>query len=250
MSFKSFPHPSKIQKGISSARSNDIKSLKDVVLDWITLRHALGAAPLLECQDEQSLSSSCYQGPSLPHWFRLEGYGVSSSGIFFDAHNWFSVHTKLASRELIVCGDQWPILVYANQEYDSENPWNGLFRSRLLIWMSFVHSCVTYVLLVLIGQVYKHIFTSSSSVEKKVKATRSGNARISVAAAQETVASALVSSASGPSHVCWFSSGWGAELTMLGRLDDGWAKSWLSKLFVMQPCGAACALMSQMKTSL
>jgi len=38
MSFKPFPHPSKIQKGISSVRSDDIKSLKGVVLDWITSR--------------------------------------------------------------------------------------------------------------------------------------------------------------------------------------------------------------------
>jgi len=38
MSFKPFPHPSKIQKGISSARSDDTKSLKGVVLDWITSR--------------------------------------------------------------------------------------------------------------------------------------------------------------------------------------------------------------------
>jgi len=88
------------------------------------------------------------------------------------------VHAKLASGELIVCGDQWPILVYANQEYNPEDPWNSLFRSQLLIWVIFVHSCVTYVLLVLIGQVYKYIFTSPSSVEKKVKATRSENARI------------------------------------------------------------------------
>jgi len=88
------------------------------------------------------------------------------------------VRTKLASGELIVCGDQWPMLVYANQEYDPKDPWNGLFKSQLLIWVSSVHSCATYVLLVLIGQAYKHIFTSPSSMEKEVKATISGNARI------------------------------------------------------------------------
>jgi hypothetical protein len=88
------------------------------------------------------------------------------------------VRTKLTSGELIVCGDQWPMLVYANQEYDPEDPWNGLFKSQLLIWVSSTHSCATYKLLVLIGQAYKHIFTSPSSVEKEVKATRSGNARI------------------------------------------------------------------------
>jgi len=88
------------------------------------------------------------------------------------------VRIKLASGELIVCGDQWPMLVYANQEYDSEDSWNGLFRSQLLIWVSSTHSCATYILLVLIGQAYKHIFTSPSSIEKEVKATKSGNARI------------------------------------------------------------------------
>jgi len=31
-----FPHPSQIQKGISSARSDDTKSLKGVVLEWIS----------------------------------------------------------------------------------------------------------------------------------------------------------------------------------------------------------------------
>jgi len=88
------------------------------------------------------------------------------------------VHAKLASGELIVHGNQWPMLVYTNQEYNSEDSWNGLFRSQLLIWVSFIHSYATYVLLVLIGQAYKHIFTSPSSVEKEVKATRSENAQI------------------------------------------------------------------------
>jgi len=88
------------------------------------------------------------------------------------------VRTKLASGELIVCGNQWLMLVYAKQEYDPEDPWNGLFRSQLLIWGSSTYSCATYILLVPNGQVYKHIFTSPSSVEKEVKATRPGNAQI------------------------------------------------------------------------
>ena len=28
------------------------------------------------------------------------------------------------------------MLVYADQEYDPEEPWTGLFRSRLLVWVS------------------------------------------------------------------------------------------------------------------
>jgi len=61
---------------------------------------------------------------------------------------------------MVVSGDQWPIFLYHGCTYNPENPWNGLFRSTLLI------------------SAYKHIFTSPSSVEKESKATRSGNARI------------------------------------------------------------------------
>jgi hypothetical protein len=78
---------------------------------------------------------------------------------------------------MAVSGDQWPLLVYANNEYDPEDPWEGLFRNRLLIWVCdsspfFFGSSLGYC------QAYKHIFTSPSSIEKEVKATRSGNARI------------------------------------------------------------------------
>lgn len=47
----------------------------------------------------------------------------------------FRVRAKLSSGELAVRGDQWPLLMYANQKYDPEDPWDGLFRSRLLVWV-------------------------------------------------------------------------------------------------------------------
>lgn len=40
---------------------------------------------------------------------------------------------KLQSGELAVSGDQWPIFVYHGYNYDPEDPWNGLFRSILLV---------------------------------------------------------------------------------------------------------------------
>jgi hypothetical protein len=49
-----------------------------------------------------------------------------------------SIRTKLADGTITVSGDQWPLLVYADQEYDSNDPWNGLFRSKLLVWVSVV----------------------------------------------------------------------------------------------------------------
>ncbi|KIK32359.1 hypothetical protein CY34DRAFT_101648, partial [Suillus luteus UH-Slu-Lm8-n1] len=65
---------------------------------------------------------------------------------------------NLRSGELLVCGDQWPVFLYAHHTYDAEDPWCGLLRSRLLV-------CA-----------YKHVFMSPSSVDREPKATRSGNA--------------------------------------------------------------------------
>ena len=53
---------------------------------------------------------------------------------------------KLSSRELVVAGDQWPLVVYADQVYDVEEPWNGLFRSKLLVWVGLIHFFYEYYL--------------------------------------------------------------------------------------------------------
>ncbi|KIK46536.1 hypothetical protein CY34DRAFT_75837, partial [Suillus luteus UH-Slu-Lm8-n1] len=76
--------------------------------------------------------------------------------------DWSDPETKenLWSGDVLVCGDRWPIFLYAQYIYDPDDPWCGLLRSRLLV-------CA-----------YKHVFTSPSSVEKEPKATRSGNARL------------------------------------------------------------------------
>ena len=43
---------------------------------------------------------------------------------------------KLANSEIQVAGDQWPIFLYANYNYDPEDPWNGLLHSGLLVLVS------------------------------------------------------------------------------------------------------------------
>ncbi|KAG1892965.1 uncharacterized protein F5891DRAFT_1209452 [Suillus fuscotomentosus] len=68
--------------------------------------------------------------------------------------------TKTLNGEISVCGDQWPVFLYANYTYDADDPWCGLLRNRLLV------------------SAYKHVFTSPSSVDKEPKATRSGNTRL------------------------------------------------------------------------
>ncbi|RDB18332.1 hypothetical protein Hypma_000416 [Hypsizygus marmoreus] len=135
-----------LQKGSSSARSDDTKSLKSAVIDWITPR----GEPLI---------------PPLPRNVKTcRGFNHEVTGALLCPANldWSDpeVKAKLRDGEYIIPGDQWPIMIYKDYKYDSEDPWNGLLRSKLLI------------------SAYKHIFTSPSSVEKEPKATRSGNARI------------------------------------------------------------------------
>ncbi|KIM56470.1 hypothetical protein SCLCIDRAFT_29602 [Scleroderma citrinum Foug A] len=115
----------KLSKGASGARGDNTKSLKGAVLDWITPR---GQSALL-----------C---PAGLDWSNPE------------------IKAKLRNGEIVVSGDQWSLFLYADYRYDSEDPWNGLFCSALLV------------------SAYKHVFTSPSSVDKEPKATRSGNARI------------------------------------------------------------------------
>jgi hypothetical protein len=87
------------------------------------------------------------------------------------------VQEQLCSGTYMVAGDQWPILVYRDCKYDPENPWDGLFRSILLVSVNgfiLTYCWDSYQC----RQAYKHVFTSPSSVDKEPKATRSGNARI------------------------------------------------------------------------
>ena len=49
-----------------------------------------------------------------------------------------SMKSKLNNGEMQVKGDQWPIFLYADYTYDSEDPWNGLLRSGLLVSVSFI----------------------------------------------------------------------------------------------------------------
>ena len=47
------------------------------------------------------------------------------------------VREQLKNGEIVVAGDQWPLLVYADHEYNAEEPWEGLFQSKLLVWVHF-----------------------------------------------------------------------------------------------------------------
>ncbi|KAG6904061.1 hypothetical protein DXG01_012852, partial [Tephrocybe rancida] len=135
-----------LQKGAASARSDDTRSLKSVIIDWIT-------------PAGKSLTPPISRHIKTDHGFHHERTGelLCPTG-----KDWSDpiVRQKLNSGETLVRGDEWPVFIYAGYSYDSEDPWMGVFRSTLLL------------------NAFKHIFTSPSSVEKENKATRSGNARI------------------------------------------------------------------------
>ncbi|KAG2739670.1 hypothetical protein P692DRAFT_201873013 [Suillus brevipes Sb2] len=135
-----------IGKGASGARGDDTKSLKSAILDWISPKGASIQPPL-------------HRNSKIDRGFNheLTGSLLCPAGL-----DWHDPETRenLRSGEILVCGDQWPVFLYANHTYDDEDPWCGLLRSRLLT------------------SAYKHVFTSPSSVDKDPKATRSGNARL------------------------------------------------------------------------
>ena len=129
----------KIQKGISSARSDDTKSLKAVVVDWITPRDKPLNPPLSRSikttRGFHHLATGALLCPAGLNWQNQELLCIHLyvfNPLLSCQHR---IRAKLASGEMAVRGDQWPLLVYANQEFNFEAPWDGLFRSELLVWV-------------------------------------------------------------------------------------------------------------------
>ena len=129
----------KIQKGISSARSDDTKSLKTVVVDWITPRDKPLNPPL--SRSIKTTRGFCHPTtgallcPAGLDWKNQELLYIHLYLFYLLLSCRHRIRAKLASGEMAVRGDQWPLLVYANQEFNSEAPWDGLFRSELLVWV-------------------------------------------------------------------------------------------------------------------
>ncbi|KAG1858504.1 hypothetical protein F4604DRAFT_1882875 [Suillus subluteus] len=114
-----------------------MKILKSAVIDWISPKGTPIQPPLhrnskIDCGFNHELTGSLLCPAGLD-WKDPDG-------------------------EMSVCGDQWPVFLYTNHTYNTDDPWCGLLRNHLLV------------------SAYKHIFTSPSSVDKEPKATQSENA--------------------------------------------------------------------------
>jgi hypothetical protein len=126
----------KLQKGASSARSDDTKGLKSAVLDWIVPRG-------------ESLTPPIPRNVKTTRGFNHDKTGALLCPVEFDwsDEEWVSsphvaqlivtlpirVKAKLCSGDITVPGDQWPILLYKECKYDPEDPWSGLLRSAILV---------------------------------------------------------------------------------------------------------------------
>ncbi|KAG1751524.1 uncharacterized protein EDB91DRAFT_1234866 [Suillus paluster] len=122
-----------IGKGAAGARGDDTKTLKSAVLDWISPKGEAIQPPL-------------HRNSKIDRRFnhKLTGSLLCPAGL-----DWNNPRIKedLRSGEMLVCGDQWLIFLYAHYVYDHDDPWSGLLRSHL-------------------------------SVDREPKAMRSGNARL------------------------------------------------------------------------
>ncbi|TEB25444.1 hypothetical protein FA13DRAFT_1637543, partial [Coprinellus micaceus] len=136
-----------LTKGINSARSDDTKSMKSAIVDWIT-------------PHKQVLTPPIQRNVKTDRGFHHERTGELLCPVNFDWNDQ-KIRRDLESGALVPAGDMWPRFLFRNFKYNPEDPWEGLLRSSLLV------------------KAYKHVFTSPSSVTSGAsKATRSSNARL------------------------------------------------------------------------
>ena len=71
----------------------------------------------------------------------------------------FRTREGLRDGHLKFSSDQWPIFLYANYIYNPDDPWNGLLRSTIMIFVSvyFARAFSLQFLVPLGIQTYIHI---------------------------------------------------------------------------------------------
>jgi len=144
-------------------------------------RRALISASLLKCQDDSRLPSPCNRSTLLPRRCRLEGWMASSIYILLSFDMTYQVKLVWRRSSSVV---RWLSMAINGQCLSMRKNMIpktlGMASSEASFSFGWAVSISSQLIhrLILSGQVFKHIFISSSSVEKEVKATRSGNARL------------------------------------------------------------------------
>ncbi|RXW23328.1 hypothetical protein EST38_g2529 [Candolleomyces aberdarensis] len=92
-----------IQKGAGNARTDDTRSLKMPILDWIFPRDAVGLYPPLS----SSTDNLDWNDPD--------------------------IQRQLRNKEIVAAADDWPFFLFEGEKFNPANPWEGLLRNRLLV---------------------------------------------------------------------------------------------------------------------
>ena len=131
----------KLQKGLSSARANDIKGLKGAIPDWITppgqsLNPPIARNIKMDCGFNHECTGSLLCSAGMD-WTNPEQVFRKLANILFNISPHFSrIKEALKSGEMQIPGDQWPIFIYTQCEYDPDDAWKGTFRSMILVVVS------------------------------------------------------------------------------------------------------------------
>jgi len=144
-------------------------------------RWTLTSASLPKCQDDSRLPSPCNRSTPLPRRCRLGGWMASSMYILLSFDVTYQV--KLVWRWSLSVA-RWLSMAINGQCLSMRKNMIpktlGMASSEASFLFGWAVSISSQLIhrLILSGQAFKHIFTSPSLVEKEVKATRSGNARL------------------------------------------------------------------------
>ena len=133
-----------LQKGVSSARSDDTKGLKGAILDWI-VPHGQSLHPPIArnvkidrgFNHDRTGALLC---PADMDWSNPELVSYSFWSPMFLIRG-DRMKSKLRNGEIVIAGDQWPIFLYAGYKFDPEEPWKGLLRSALLVTVRIRAPC-------------------------------------------------------------------------------------------------------------
>lgn len=122
-----------IQKGVSSARSDNTKGLKGAILDWI-VPHGQYLYPPIACniKIDCGFNHECTGAllcPANMDWSDPELVPCPLTLLICGD----SVKDKLCNGEVLIAGNQWPIFLYAGYKFDPKEPWMGLLRSTILV---------------------------------------------------------------------------------------------------------------------
>jgi hypothetical protein len=143
------------------------------------LKQSSRSPTLLQHEDNAWFPPPCYWSPSLPSWTRLEQRRVRFPFIFH-CIGCQTADLEFASSFPVV--KWWSMAINGPcscMQIKNSTPKNlgmGSSEASFLSGLVWINLHLYYSLHCL--QAYKHIFTSPSSVEKEVKATRSGNTHI------------------------------------------------------------------------